>query len=140
MLRYTANHIVGLSKQYKAGQWFKLSISGEVIAKHILVYMALRYYKGQYKMSRPNVWGQYKMSNNQSIKWHLDDFTRGQIIGKIARLKCDRCCCGIWNYSHHHFTSLKRIYNNRNCCLTVQHCLSMSNHASGWPVYYLTGL
>ncbi|GFV35775.1 uncharacterized protein TNCV_913651 [Trichonephila clavipes] len=47
-------------------------------------------------------------ANNQSVRRHLDAFTRGRIIGKLGgRPQCDKCGCRVRNCSQHRFTTLK---------------------------------
>ncbi|GFV05095.1 transposable element Tcb1 transposase [Trichonephila clavipes] len=45
------------------------------------------------------------MANNQSVRRHLDAFTRGRIIGNGGRPQCDKCGCS----SQHRFTTLETI-------------------------------
>ncbi|GFV51261.1 transposable element Tcb1 transposase [Trichonephila clavipes] len=55
------------------------------------------------------------MANNQSVRRHLDAFTRGRIIGKLEKLpQCDKCGCRVRNCSQHRFTILETISNYRN--------------------------
>ncbi|GFV59248.1 hypothetical protein TNCV_2339891 [Trichonephila clavipes] len=55
------------------------------------------------------------MANNQSVRRHLDAFTRGRIIGKLEE---GRSVTSVWlqssNCSQHRFTTLETISNYRN--------------------------
>ncbi|GFV35075.1 transposable element Tcb2 transposase [Trichonephila clavipes] len=55
------------------------------------------------------------MANNQSLRRHLDAFTRGRIIGRSWRKAAVcKCGCRVRNCSQHHFTTLETISNYRN--------------------------
>ncbi|GFW22310.1 hypothetical protein TNCV_1430641 [Trichonephila clavipes] len=49
---------------------------------------------------------QREMANNQSVRRHLDAFTRGRIVG--GRPQCDKCGCRVRNCSQHRFTTLRQ--------------------------------
>ncbi|GFV22384.1 hypothetical protein TNCV_4267221 [Trichonephila clavipes] len=54
------------------------------------------------------------MVNNQSVRRHLDAFTRGRIIGKLEEGRSvTKCGCRVWNCSQHRFTTLETISNYR---------------------------
>ncbi|GFU95520.1 transposable element Tc1 transposase [Trichonephila clavipes] len=58
---------------------------------------------------------QREMAKNQSVRRHLNAFTRGRIIWEVGgRLQCDKCGCRVRNCSQHRFTTLETISNYRN--------------------------
>ncbi|GFS56277.1 transposable element Tcb2 transposase [Trichonephila clavipes] len=55
------------------------------------------------------------MANNQSVRRHLDAFTRGRIIGKLEEGRSvTSVAAEFGNCSQHHFTTLETISNYRN--------------------------
>ncbi|GFX88924.1 transposable element Tcb1 transposase [Trichonephila clavipes] len=54
------------------------------------------------------------MANNQSVRRHLDAFTRGRIIGKLEEGRSGQVWLQSSNCSQHRFTTLETISNYRN--------------------------
>ncbi|GFV01733.1 hypothetical protein TNCV_1672691 [Trichonephila clavipes] len=69
----------------------------------------------------PRLLPQREVANNQSVRRHLDAFTRGRIIGKLEEGRSvTRCGCRVRNYSQHRFTTLETISNYGNSYLGVR--------------------
>ncbi|GFX99973.1 hypothetical protein TNCV_260101 [Trichonephila clavipes] len=54
------------------------------------------------------------MANNQSVRRHLDAFTRGRITGKLEEGRSVTSVAEVRNCSQHRFTTLETISNYRN--------------------------
>ncbi|GFU57778.1 hypothetical protein TNCV_1281271 [Trichonephila clavipes] len=54
------------------------------------------------------------MANNQSVRRHLDAFTRGRIIGKLEEGRSVTSVAAEFECSQHRFTTLETISNYRN--------------------------
>ncbi|GFX43352.1 transposable element Tc1 transposase [Trichonephila clavipes] len=102
MRRYAGRHNGGVSELYKACCRCKISISGKEIARRIAVKIT------------PSCCPQRETANNQSVRRHLDAFTRGRIIGKLEEGRSETSVAAEFELLTASFHDFGTISNYRN--------------------------